>query len=103
MELEKLRTLIHEAFEGKKKPEDVEVTQAIEQAIVGLDCGELRVCEKQAGQWNTNAWLKEAILLYFRIMKMKVIKSLEDILQIDVKKKKYYILTKKFISLTIYY
>lgn len=44
--------------------------QQIENVIQGLDQGTLRVCEKISGQWTTNAWVKQAILLYFRMTKM---------------------------------
>ncbi|MEY4616993.1 MAG: 2,3,4,5-tetrahydropyridine-2,6-carboxylate N-succinyltransferase [Pseudomonadota bacterium] len=46
-------------------------TQQIEQVIEGLDTGTLRVCEKVQGLWITHAWVKQAILLYFRMTKMQ--------------------------------
>jgi 2,3,4,5-tetrahydropyridine-2-carboxylate N-succinyltransferase len=39
---------------------------AIDETIDALDRGVLRVCEPVAGGWVTNAWVKRAILLYFR-------------------------------------
>ena len=40
---------------------------AIDAVIDALDIGALRVCEPVGdGTWKTNAWIKEAILLYFR-------------------------------------
>ncbi len=39
---------------------------AIEEAVRGLNQGRWRIAEKIDGKWATNAWLKEAILLYFR-------------------------------------
>ena len=36
-----------------------------------LDKGKLRVSEKVNGEWKVNEWVKQAVLLYFRIMKMK--------------------------------
>lgn len=42
----------------------------IEQVMTGLDVGDLRVAEKQGDEWVTHAWVKEAILLYFRLMPM---------------------------------
>jgi 2,3,4,5-tetrahydropyridine-2-carboxylate N-succinyltransferase len=42
------------------------VGRVIDDVIAMLDCGELRVAEMQGGEWVTNAWIKEAILLYFR-------------------------------------
>jgi 2,3,4,5-tetrahydropyridine-2,6-dicarboxylate N-succinyltransferase len=40
--------------------------RAVDRVIAMLDAGELRVAEPRAdGDWVTNAWVKEAILLYF--------------------------------------
>ncbi len=38
---------------------------AVDQAIEMLDKGELRVAEQRDGDWVTNVWVKQAILLYF--------------------------------------
>jgi len=43
-----------------------ELADALAQAIGGLDRGELRVAEPIAGRWVTHAWLKKAVLLFFR-------------------------------------
>jgi 2,3,4,5-tetrahydropyridine-2-carboxylate N-succinyltransferase len=40
---------------------------AIEAAIDGLDRGAYRVAEPLEGRWRVHAWLKQAVLLYFRI------------------------------------
>lgn len=44
----------------------------IKYAIDLLDQGEIRVCVKNTEGWSTNQWIKKAILLYFKIKKMKV-------------------------------
>ncbi len=44
-----------------------EIRDAVEAALDGLDKGALRVAEKQAGQWQTQQWLKKAVLLSFRL------------------------------------
>jgi len=42
--------------------------------IESLDQGKIRVAAKlENGTWKTNSWIKEAILLYFRLMKMSPI------------------------------
>ncbi len=38
----------------------------VEDAIARLDRGEIRVAERQATGWVVNAWVKKAILLYFK-------------------------------------
>jgi 2,3,4,5-tetrahydropyridine-2,6-dicarboxylate N-succinyltransferase len=49
---------------------DVDVA-AVEAALAALDRGELRVAEKVDGEWVVHAWLKRAILLYFRAAQMR--------------------------------
>ncbi len=49
--------------------------QAVEQVISGLTQGQLRVAQKVENDWVTNAWIKKAILLYFRLQKMEPIKG----------------------------
>ncbi|TNE85016.1 MAG: 2,3,4,5-tetrahydropyridine-2,6-dicarboxylate N-succinyltransferase [Deltaproteobacteria bacterium] len=46
---------------------------AVEEAIGKLDRGELRIAEKNqtTGEWVVHAWLKTAVLLYFRITEMR--------------------------------
>ena len=39
---------------------------AVDEVIAALDVGTLRVCEPAGDTWVTHAWIKEAILLYFR-------------------------------------
>ncbi len=43
----------------------------MDQAIALLDEGDVRVAEPREGGWVTNAWLKSAILLYFRRRKIE--------------------------------
>ncbi|HXV00174.1 MAG TPA: 2,3,4,5-tetrahydropyridine-2,6-dicarboxylate N-succinyltransferase [Caulobacteraceae bacterium] len=40
---------------------------AVDEVLRGLDAGELRVAEKVDGAWITRQWLKQAILLSFRL------------------------------------
>lgn len=44
----------------------------IKYSIDLLDQGEIRVCQKLNDKWITHEWIKKAILLYFKIKKMKV-------------------------------
>jgi len=43
------------------------VKEAVDAVIDKLDKGELRVAEKQGGDWVVNEWVKKAVLLAFRI------------------------------------
>jgi 2,3,4,5-tetrahydropyridine-2-carboxylate N-succinyltransferase len=62
------RELIEAAYAGNVALE--EAREAVEDAIAGLDAGSLRIAEKIGGEWKVNGWLKEAILLYFRLRQM---------------------------------
>jgi 2,3,4,5-tetrahydropyridine-2-carboxylate N-succinyltransferase len=73
-----LKAMIESAFERRAdlEPEEIEITvkPAVEQAIIGLEAGTLRVAEPgEAGKWTVNEWLKKAVLLYFRVNDMAVI------------------------------
>jgi 2,3,4,5-tetrahydropyridine-2-carboxylate N-succinyltransferase len=55
---------------GRVEPE---IKQAVEACIAGLDGGALRVAAKEGDEWVVNAWLKKAVLLYFRINDNRVV------------------------------
>jgi 2,3,4,5-tetrahydropyridine-2,6-dicarboxylate N-succinyltransferase len=42
-----------------------EAGKAVDETIALLDTGTLRVCEPSGADWIVNAWVKQAILLYF--------------------------------------
>lgn len=78
MKLEQMKSLIAQTFEEMdsiKKFDALEEdrVEAIKKAIKGLDKGEYRVCTKENGEWVTHQWLKQAILLFFKLKKMKTI------------------------------
>ena len=51
----------------------VEVCEAVEVCLRALEHGHLRVAERaRGGGWKVNAWLKEAILLSFRIRASRI-------------------------------
>jgi 2,3,4,5-tetrahydropyridine-2-carboxylate N-succinyltransferase len=54
---------------------DNELREAIEHRIAGLDDGSLRVAENKGGGWVVNQWLKQAVLLSFRINDNRVIEG----------------------------
>jgi 2,3,4,5-tetrahydropyridine-2-carboxylate N-succinyltransferase len=51
------------------------ITAAVEEVLRRLDAGALRVAEKIDGQWTTHQWLKEAILLSFRLWPNTVLRA----------------------------
>ena len=64
-----MRQMIEAAFEDHGKLQDPAVRQAVLSAIAKLEGGELRVAEPVGppGEWRVNTWVKQAILLYFRL------------------------------------
>lgn len=68
---------IFDELQNGKKIEDLssEEIASIEQTVASLDQGKIRVCEKTPAGYETHQWIKKAILLYFRLKKMHVIKS----------------------------
>ena len=68
--LERWQQAIAEGFAGTRGLDDASLRGAVEGAVAALDAGDVRVCSPPAsadGQWQTHAWLKQAILLYFRM------------------------------------
>jgi len=72
-----LEQRIEHYFEDREKfsPTDAptDLIDALHDVFDGLDKGELRVAEKNEGDWIVNAWLKKAILLSFRCYSNQVI------------------------------
>ena len=62
--------LINEAWAQPGPPTGAHAA-AVHEALRLLDRGELRVAEPDGDQWRTNAWVKQAILLYFRLAPME--------------------------------
>ena len=50
-----------------------EVRHAVDAVIAAIDAGQLRVAEKKDGQWHVNQWVKQAILLSFRLNDNEII------------------------------
>ena len=67
-----LQPLVSAAFADRALLKDAAHAQAVRDAVELLDRGALRVAEKGPGGWTVNAWVKEAILLFFAISEMKV-------------------------------
>ena len=69
---QQLQQIIDNAWEDRAnlspKAAPKEVIDAVEEAIVGLNNGSLRVATREGvGQWTTHQWLKKAVLLSFRL------------------------------------
>jgi len=64
------QTMIDEAFERRSEitPATVDsgLARALDEILLELNAGRLRVAEKIDGTWVTHQWVKKAVLLYFR-------------------------------------
>ena len=67
MERVELERVVSAAYADRERLRDREVAQAVFETIDLLDRGQVRVAEKADGAWRVNAWVKEAILLYFAL------------------------------------
>jgi len=68
---EDLERRISAAWQDREKLAEPVYRAAVLQALHGLDQGELRVAEKVGGEWKVNAWLMQAVNLYFGIAPME--------------------------------
>jgi 2,3,4,5-tetrahydropyridine-2-carboxylate N-succinyltransferase len=69
---QQLQQIIDNAWDDRanlsSKSAPKEVVDAVEEAIVGLNNGSLRVATREGvGQWTTHQWLKKVVLLSFRL------------------------------------
>jgi 2,3,4,5-tetrahydropyridine-2-carboxylate N-succinyltransferase len=73
-----LQNIIEAAFaksseiNSKSSPE---IKNAVSKTLSMLDSGQLRICEKENGQWKVHGWAKKAILLSFRLNENKIMST----------------------------
>src|SRR3546814_12708212 len=66
---ERRTTLTPEEMEGSTRP-------VVERVIERMEAGDLRVAEPDGkGGWIVHEWLKQAVLLYFRVQDMELVES----------------------------
>jgi len=70
--MNELQEKISAAYADRAKLREPGYGEAVLEAIALLDQGQLRVAEKTAEGWRVNAWVKEAILLFFAVSELKV-------------------------------
>jgi 2,3,4,5-tetrahydropyridine-2,6-dicarboxylate N-succinyltransferase len=64
---------IEAAFADRGLLEDEEHRKAVFDTVAALDRGELRVAQREEGEWRSNAWVMKAISLYFVAAEMETI------------------------------
>ena len=67
--------LIETAFADPNAVDEERLRSAVAHVLDGLDDGSLRVAEKSAGGWHVNQWVKQAVLLSFRLNDNAVIEG----------------------------
>lgn len=72
--IEELEAHIQSAWARKTNLTEAD-REAVENTILMLDRGLLRVAEPTADSWQVNEWVKMAILLYFRIQGMNPVEA----------------------------
>jgi len=78
MNTDSFEKIINEAWNNRNQinsNSDKKLLNTISKTIDLLDSGKIRVAEKKNNQWNVNQWIKKAILLSFRVNKMKASKG----------------------------
>ncbi|HEX5725137.1 MAG TPA: 2,3,4,5-tetrahydropyridine-2,6-dicarboxylate N-succinyltransferase [Longimicrobiaceae bacterium] len=75
MERAELERTVAEAYRDRERLKDAAVRNAVEEVIALLDSGRVRVAEKEGGAWRVNAWVKEAILLYFALRPLEPLEA----------------------------
>ena len=70
-----LAELINSAWDNRTLLKDPAVQDAIREVIEMLDKGKIRVAEPHQGDWKVNQWVKKAVIMYFPVQKMELIKT----------------------------
>jgi 2,3,4,5-tetrahydropyridine-2-carboxylate N-succinyltransferase len=68
-----MKDRVEAAFEDRELLGDEEHRTAVFDTIAALDSGELRVAERENGDWRSNAWVMKAINLYFGLAEMRTV------------------------------
>jgi 2,3,4,5-tetrahydropyridine-2-carboxylate N-succinyltransferase len=71
MGVAQMQERITAAWADRSRLAEPAIRDAVLAAVAGLDRGELRVAEKANGEWSVNAWLMQAVNLYFAVSPME--------------------------------
>ena len=77
--MENLKEAIENIDEENISNEDI---QHIEEVVRNVDIGNLRVAEENSGDWIINEWVRDSILLFFKIRNLKEINA-NDLIYFD--------------------
>jgi len=71
--ISELKKRIEEAWDDRNLLNFREYADAVENVVLMLDKGEIRVAEPIGTRWHVNDWIKKAVILYFPIRQMEEI------------------------------
>jgi 2,3,4,5-tetrahydropyridine-2-carboxylate N-succinyltransferase len=74
-DLSKLEQRVAAAFADRSLLSQPSTREAVLAAVDALDRGQIRVAEKKDGSWVVNAWVMQAVNLYFGVTGMEVTKA----------------------------
>jgi len=72
--LEELRLIVEKAWDDRELLKEDAVRKGISAVIELLDKGKVRVAEKTGQEWLVNEWVKKAVILYFPLREMEVVR-----------------------------
>lgn len=75
MDLQKVQKLIEHAWEDRQLLGNKEYYEAVQEVIMNLDSGEIRVAEPLGDRWHVNEWIRKAVILYFPLRDMKLVEN----------------------------
>ena len=86
-----LKKIIEQAWENRELLSEEPVRQAVRQVVELVDKGQLRTAEPvdpAKSEWKVNEWVKKAVILYFPIQKMRILRAgeLEWYDKMDIKR-----------------
>ena len=73
-----LKTIIEQAWEDRALLQNPATQQAVRQVVELVDKGQLRTAEPvdpAKSEWKVNEWVKKAVILYFPIQKMRILRA----------------------------
>jgi len=69
---QRIEQTIEKGFDTLSPPERIELAQTVDQVLAMLNEGTLRIAEPIASGWQTHPWIKQAVLLAFRLRNNQV-------------------------------
>jgi 2,3,4,5-tetrahydropyridine-2-carboxylate N-succinyltransferase len=75
MERTELERTVSAAYRDRERLREEETRSAVLETVDLLDRGRIRVAEKVGGEWRVNAWVKEAVLLYFALRPLEPVEA----------------------------